>query len=160
MARAAGAETLDYKDENLQERIVSKTKGEGPDHVIEAVGMESHGSEGLLETLQTKLTSTERPYALQQAALAVRLGGTLSVPGVFIGPTIAPMGHIVGKGLTVKTGQTHVQRYLKPLMARIEKGEIDPSFLITHRITLEEGPDAYKMFRDKADGCVKVVIHP
>ncbi|PZP40099.1 MAG: glutathione-dependent formaldehyde dehydrogenase [Pseudomonas fluorescens] len=160
MARAAGAETLDYKDENLQERIVSKTKGEGPDHVIEAVGMESHGSEGLLETLQTKLTSTERPYALQQAALAVRPGGTLSVPGVFIGPTIAPMGHIVGKGLTVKTGQTHVQRYLKPLMARIEKGEIDPSFLITHRITLEEGPDAYKMFRDKADGCVKVVIHP
>jgi threonine dehydrogenase-like Zn-dependent dehydrogenase len=161
LAQAAGAETLDYADEDLQKKIVDMTGGNGPDAVIEAVGMESHGAGGMMETMQTKLTSTERPYALSQAILACRPGGTVSLPGVFVGPAVpTPLGAFVGKGLTLKTGQTHVQRYLEPLMNLIIEGKIDPSFLITHRIGLEEGPDAYKTFRDKADGCVKVVIRP
>lgn len=123
--------------------------------------MESHEAGGVMETLQTKLTSTERPYALSQAILACRPGGTVSLPGVFVGPAVlAPLGAVVGKGLTLKTGQTHVQRYLEPLLNLIVEGKIDPSFLITHRIGLEEGPEAYKTFRDKADGCVKVVARP
>jgi threonine dehydrogenase-like Zn-dependent dehydrogenase len=161
LAQASGAETLDYTDEDLQQRILDMTSGKGPDAVIEAVGMESHGVGGMMETMQSKLTSTERPYALSQAILACRPGGTVSLPGVFIGPAVpAPLGAFVGKGLTLKTGQTHVQRYLEPLMNMIAEGKIDPSFIITHRIGLEEGPDAYKKFRDKEDGCVKVVIRP
>lgn len=114
-----------------------------------------------MESMQTKLTATERPYALSQAILACRPGGVVSLPGVFVGAAVsAPMGAFVGKALTMKTGQTHVQRYLEPLMNLIVEGKIDPSFLITHRIGLEEGPEAYKKFRDKEDGCVKVVIRP
>ncbi|TKW61370.1 MAG: glutathione-dependent formaldehyde dehydrogenase [Blastochloris viridis] len=160
LAKAAGAEILDYHDEDLQEKIVQMTGGKGPDAVIEAVGMESHGAEGFMETLQSKLTSTQRPYALTQAAMAVRPGGVISIPGVFINATMAPMGHIVGKGLTVRSGQTHVQKYMPKLLDHIEKGEIDPTFLITHRVGLEDGPEMYKTFRDKTDGCVKVVIKP
>ena len=92
--------------------------------------------------------------------MACRPGGTISLPGVFINIVPVPMGAFVGKGLTLKTGQTHVQRYLEPLMKLIEEGEIDPSFLITHRVALEDGPEAYKTFRDKKDGCIKVVMHP
>lgn len=160
LAEASGAETLRYDDEDLQKRILDMTDGKGPDSVIEAVGMESHGAGGVIETLQTDLTALERPYALQQALMACRPGGTVSLPGVFIGAVTVPMGMFVGKGLTMKTGQTHVQRYLEPLMKLIETGKIDPSFLITHRIGLEEGPEAYKTFRDKKDGCIKVVIKP
>jgi len=161
LAQAAGAETLDYADEDLQQRIIDMTGGQGPDAVIEAVGLESHGAGGLMETMQTKLSATERPYALSQAILACRPGGTVSLPGVFIGPVVpAPLGALVGKGLTLRTGQTHVQKYLQPLMDLIVEGKIDPSFLVTHRVSLEEGPEAYKKFRDKADGCVKVVIRP
>jgi threonine dehydrogenase-like Zn-dependent dehydrogenase len=160
LARQSGAETLDYAEGDLQERIVAMTNGKGPDSVIEAVGMESHGAGGVMETLQTGLTAIERPYALQQAIMACRPGGTVSLPGVFVGAVPVNMGAFVGKGLTMKTGQTHVQRYLEPLMKRIVDGEIDPSFIITHRIGLEDGPEAYKTFRDKKDGCVKVVIRP
>jgi len=161
LARASGAETLDYAEEDLQQRIIAMTGGQGPDAVIEAVGMESHGTGGVMETLQTKLSATERPYALQQAILACRPGGIVSIPGVFVGSAVpAPLGAFVGKGLTLKTGQTHVQRYLEPLMAMIAEGRIDPSFIITHRIGLEDGPEAYKTFCDKTDGCVKVVIKP
>jgi threonine dehydrogenase-like Zn-dependent dehydrogenase len=164
LAAQSGAETLDYSEGDLQDRIRALTGGLGPDSVIEAVGLESHGESGgiagMMETLQTKLTSTERPYAFQQAVLACRPGGTISLPGVFIGPVTVPLGAVVGKGLTIKSGQTHVQKYLEPLMQKIVDGEIDPSFLITHKIGLEEGPDAYKMFQEKKDGCIKVVINP
>jgi len=160
LAREAGAETLDYKDKNLQQNIVEMTQGQGPDAVIEAVGLESHGFGGLAETIETKMTHMERPYALKEAILACRPGGTVSLPGVFINEVSVPMGAFVAKALTLKTGQTHVQRYLQPLMQKILEGEIDPSFLITHTIELEEGPEAYKTFRDKKDGCIKVVIHP
>lgn len=161
LARQSGAETLDYTDDDLQQRILDMTNGQGPDAVIEAVGLESHGTGGLMETLQTKLTSTERPYALSQAILACRPGGTVSLPGVFVGAAVpAPLGAFIGKSLTLKTGQTHVQRYLEPLIKLIVEGKIDPSFLITHRISLEDGPEAYKTFSEKTDGCVKVVIRP
>jgi threonine dehydrogenase-like Zn-dependent dehydrogenase len=160
LARQAGAETLDYTDEDLQEQIVSLTNGRGPDSVIEAVGLESHGSGGIVESLETKLTAMERPYALEQAIMACRPGGIVSLPGVFVNAVTVPMGAFVGKGLTMRTGQTHVQRYLEPLMKLIVDGKIDPSFLITHRIGLDEGPEAYETFRDKKDGCVKVVIRP
>jgi threonine dehydrogenase-like Zn-dependent dehydrogenase len=160
LARAGGAETLDYKDEKLQEHIVEMTKGQGPDSVIEAVGLESHGTGGIVEAVETKVTTMERPFALEAAILACRPCGTVSLPGVFIDKVSVPMGNVVGKALTIKTGQTHVQKYLAPLMKRIADGEIDPSFLITHRIGLEEGPDMYKTFRDKQDGCVKVFIRP
>jgi threonine dehydrogenase-like Zn-dependent dehydrogenase len=160
LARASGAETLDYKDDKLQDQIRDLTQGKGPDAVIEAVGLESHGHGGIMESVETHLTHMERPFALEQAILACRPAGTVSLPGVFISAVQVPMGVLVGKALTLKTGQTHVQRYLKPLMARIEKREIDPSFLITHRIALKDGPEAYKTFRDKKDGCIKVVMRP
>ncbi|MES2471500.1 MAG: zinc-dependent alcohol dehydrogenase [Pseudomonadota bacterium] len=160
LARAAGAETLDYTDKELQQKIVAMTGGKGPDSVIEAVGLESHGTGGIMETLETKLTAMERPFALEQAIIACRPGGTLSLPGVFLAAVTVPMGPLIGKGLTVKSGQTHVQRYLKPLMKLIEEGRIDPSFLITHTVPLKDGPDMYKTFRDKQDGCIKVVLKP
>jgi threonine dehydrogenase-like Zn-dependent dehydrogenase len=160
MARAGGAETLDYKDDKLQDHILEMTNGQGPDSVIEAVGLESHGAGGIVEAAETKLTTMERPFAFEAAILACRPGGTISLPGVFIDKVTVPMGAFVGKALTLKTGQTHVQKYLAPLMKRIADGEVDPSFLITHRIGLEEGPQMYKTFRDKKDGCIKVFIRP
>jgi len=160
MARAGGAETLDYRSDRLLDEIKDKTGGQGPDSVIEAVGLESHGVGGVMETLQTRLTEQERPYAFETAIMACRPGGTVSLPGVFIDKVTVPMGTVVGKALTLKTGQTHVQKYLAPLMQKIVDGEIDPSFLITHRIGLEQGPELYKTFRDKEDGCIKVFIRP
>jgi threonine dehydrogenase-like Zn-dependent dehydrogenase len=160
LARQSGAETLDYTDKDLQEAIVEMTDGKGPDSVIEAVGLESHDHGGIVETMKTGLTTMERPYALEQAIMACRPGGTVSQPGVFINSVSVPMGAFMGKALTMKAGQTHVQKYLEPLMNRIERGEIDPSFLITHRVSLEDGPEAYKTFRDKKDGCIKVVMRP
>ncbi|WP_309628358.1 zinc-dependent alcohol dehydrogenase [Brevundimonas sp.] len=163
LAEACGAETIDFAAVagELQDEIMAMTNGVGPDAVIEAVGLESHGSGGMLEKVQeTVAGKMERPYALNQAIIACRPGGTISLPGVFVGPVPVMMGAVVGKGLTLKTGQTHVQKYLEPLMRRIEEGEIDPSFLITHKIKLEDGPDAYKMFQEKNDGCIKVVINP
>ncbi|MBZ9936928.1 zinc-binding dehydrogenase [Mesorhizobium sp. BR1-1-16] len=160
LVERSGAETLDYADADLQQKILAMTGGKGPDAVNEAVGLESHGPGGVIENFESTFTAMERPYALHQAILACRPGGTVSLPGVFINAVTVPMGAFVAKGLTMWTGQTHVQRYLEPLMKRIEAGEIDPSFVITHRIGLEEGPEAYKTFRDKKDGCIKVVIRP
>jgi threonine dehydrogenase-like Zn-dependent dehydrogenase len=118
------------------------------------------GITGLLSTVQEKLTATERPYALAEAIKAVRPCGIVSVPGVYGGPLPINMGSIVQKGLTLKSGQTHVKRYLETLTKLIQEGKIDMTSLITHRSQdLAEGPDLYKTFRDKTDGCVKVVFH-
>lgn len=160
LARLSGAETLDYAEDDLQERILSLTGGKGPDSVIEAVGLESHGTGGVIESLKSGLTTMDRAYALEQAIMACRPGGTVSLPGVFVGVVAAPMGILFGKGLTLRAGQTHVQKYLEPLLQMIVEGKIDPSFLITHRIKLEDGPEAYETFRDKDEGCIKVVIRP
>ena len=165
LAREAGAETIDYAEGDLQAKIMEMTHGQGPDAVIEAVGMESHGAttaQSVISTVMSHTVALERPFALNQAILACRPGGIVSMPGVFAGQ-VGPiaMGALMQKGLTLKTGQTHMQRYLKPLLERIEKGEIDPSFIISHRaMGLEEGPNLYKLFRDKKDKCTKVVLRP
>ena len=163
LAKKAGAtDIIDYNTEDVLERINEITKGEGADAVIDCVGMESdggHGVMGMLSAVQEKLTSMQRPYALEQMVMAVRPSGNISVPGVYSGPVPVNMAAIIQKGITIKTGQTHVKRYLDKLTKLIQDGTIDPTFLITHRShDLKEGPDLYKTFRDKKDGCVKVVF--
>ena len=107
------------------------------------------------------MLGTDRAHVLRQAIFACRKAGTISSPGVYVGMVDkVPMGAFVNKGLTLKSGQTHVHRYLAPLMKKIEEGEIDPSFVITHRLKLEQAPEAYKTFREKKDGCIKVVMTP
>ncbi|WP_342162282.1 zinc-dependent alcohol dehydrogenase [Methylobacterium sp. SD21] len=165
LARKAGAtDIIDFANEDVFERIKEITKGQGPDAVIDCVGMEAsggHGLSGFITAVQEKLTTTERPLALADAIKAVRPCGIVSVPGVYGGPVPINMGSIVQKGLTMKSGQTHVKRYLEPLLKLIQEGKIDTASLITHRSTdLADGPDLYKTFRDKKDGCVKVVFHP
>jgi threonine dehydrogenase-like Zn-dependent dehydrogenase len=166
LAREAGAETVDFGEDKVQEQIMEMTRGLGPDSVIEAVGMEAHGADTLAQKVSSAImaatTSMERPFALNQALLACRPGGNVSMPGVYAGPAGPVMlGLLMNKGLTLKTGQTHMVRYMKPLMERIQKGEIDPSFIISHRSTnLEDGPALYETFRDKKDDCTKVVFKP
>ncbi|MGI4810032.1 MAG: zinc-dependent alcohol dehydrogenase [Janthinobacterium lividum] len=166
LAREAGAEPIDFGEDNVQEQIMEMTKGQGPDSVIEAVGMEAHGADTLAQKVSSAImaatTSMERPFALNQALLACRPGGNVSMPGVYAGPAGPVMlGLLMNKGLTLKTGQTHMVRYMKPLMERIQKGDIDPSFIISHVSTnLEDGPALYETFRDKKDDCTKVVFKP
>jgi threonine dehydrogenase-like Zn-dependent dehydrogenase len=165
LARKLGAETIDYADGNVHDQIMSKTRGAGPDAVIDAVGLESHGAEGMMQriasSVQSKISATERPYALNDAIFCCRPGGTVSVPGVYIGPVPVNMGSFMNKGLTMKTGQTHVHKYMKKLMRLIEDGKIDPTAIITHTTgNLDDGPDLYKTFRDKEDGCIKCVLFP
>src|SRR5439155_26600644 len=138
--------------------------GRGPDACIDAVGMEAHGTGPVAlydRVKQAARISFDRPLVLREAIQACRKGGTVSIPGVYGGfLDKVPFGAAFGKGLTLKLGQTHVHRYLRPLLARIEAGEIDPSFVITHRLRLDEAPAAYETFRDKQDGCIKVVLRP
>ena len=166
MAQEQGkAETINFEKSDVYQHLMEMTKGRGPDGCIDAVGAESHGS-GVLPTLVDTVKgvvsmAADRPHVLREAIMCCRKGGTLSIPGVYIGfPSHIPFGAAMNKALTFKTGQTHVQRYTRPLLERIEAGEIDPSFVITHRLPLEEGPGAYKTFRDKKDGCIKVVLKP
>ena len=166
MARTYGkAETIDFTQEDVYERLQELTSGRGPDRCIDAVGAEAHGTGGFDATVDkikaaVNLT-TDRAHVLRQAIYCCRKAGTVSVPGVYVGfPDKLPMGAFVNKGLTMKSGQTHVHRYMRPLLAKIEAGEIDPSFVVTHRLPLAQGPAAYKTFRDKEDGCIKVVLNP
>jgi threonine dehydrogenase-like Zn-dependent dehydrogenase len=166
MARKQGrAETIDFMKQSVYDTLQEMTKGRGPDRCIDAVGAEahSHGSfDAVMDAAKVKMfLGTDRPHALRQAIYCCRKAGTVSVPGVYLGfVDKVPMGAFVNKGLTMKSGQTHVHRYLKPLMDRIEKGSIDPSFVITHKAPLIEAPSLYKTFRDKEDGCIKVVLKP
>jgi len=159
-----GAETLNDEEVDVLDALKELTGGRGPDACIDAVGMEAHdtGVAGAYDRLkQTMRAETDRPTALRQAMMACRNGGTLSVPGVYGGfIDKVPFGSIMNRSITVKTGQTHVQRYMRPLLERVEKGEIDPSFVITHRLPLDEAPHAYEIFRDKQDDCLKVVLKP
>ncbi len=165
MARGGNAETIDFQKQDVYETLMEMTRGRGPDRCIDAVGAEAHAAGTLAELVDsTKAAAglaTDRSYALREAIMCCRKGGTVSIPGVYIGfPDKIPMGAAMNKGLTFKMGQTHVQRYTKPLLDKIANGEIDPSFVITHHVPLSQAPDAYRMFRDKKDGCIKVVIHP
>jgi threonine dehydrogenase-like Zn-dependent dehydrogenase len=148
----------------MVEALRDMTSGRGPDACIDAVGMEAHGIglEGWYDRVkQNMMLETERPTALRQAIMACRKGGTVSVPGVYGGMADKiPVGALMNKALTLKTGQTHVHKYLRPLLQRIEEGDIDPSFVITHRMSLEQAPQAYEMFRDKRDRCIKVMLRP
>ena len=162
MAEAGGAETLDSMDPDLFYTLRDMTGGLGPDACIDAVGMEAHGPhlDYYYDKIKTMaMLSTDRISALRSALHACRKGGTVSVPGVYGGwLDKVPFGAAMNKGLTIKTGQTHVHRYLPKLLRHIENGDIDPSFVITHRASLDDAPAMYKTFRDKKDGCVKVVL--
>ncbi len=166
MARdVAKAETIDFSQQDVYETLMEMTNGRGPDRCIDAVGAEAHGSgsfDAILDKMKMAvMLTTDRVHALREAIICCRKGGTLSVPGVYIGyPDKLPFGALMNKGLTLKTGQTHVPKYHHQLLKRIEQGEIDPSQIITHRVDLNEAPHAYKTFRDKQDGCIKVVLQP
>lgn len=157
-------ETLDYSDEEVFEELKELTGGRGPDHCIDAVGMEAHGTHvdaWMDRVKQAMRLQFDRAHALRQAIHSCRKGGTVSIPGVYAGFIDKfPFGTAFAKGLTLKMGQTHVHKYTGPLLARIERGEIDPSFLITHRVSLDEAPAMYQAFRDKSDECIKVVMKP
>ncbi len=165
MARQAKADVFNYDDDDdVVEVLKQMTGGRGPDACIDCVGMEAHGHDfvALYDLTRQKLSlSFDRPKVLRQAIQACRKGGTVSVPGVYGGLLDKiPFGSAFGKGLTFKMGQTHVHSYLNPLLHRIEVGEIDPSFVITHRMNLDDAPSAYRTFRDKQDECIKVVLDP
>jgi threonine dehydrogenase-like Zn-dependent dehydrogenase len=165
MAREKGrAETIDLTREDVFDRLKTMTGGLGPDACIDAVGLEAHGAtlDAYIDKVKAAaFLATDRPNALRQAIHACRKGGTVSIPGVYGGfLDKVPIGAAFQKGLTMKMGQTHMMRYMKPLLDRIESGEIDPSFVITHRVPLEHAPQAYRVFRDKQDHCIKVVLNP
>lgn len=158
------AETLDYSDEDVFDRLKEITHGRGPDACIDAVGMEAHGTSLDARVDQIKhamYLATDRPHVLRQAIHACRKGGTVSIPGVYGGfLDKVPFGAAFGKGLTLTMGQTHVHRYIGPLAERVARGEVDPSRIVSHRGRLEDAPRLYELFRDKKDGCTKVMLSP
>jgi threonine dehydrogenase-like Zn-dependent dehydrogenase len=165
MARDGGAITIDMRTEDVFDRLLDLTGGIGPDVCIDAVGMEAHGYttvESIYDKVKTNLfMETERPHALRQAIECCRKAGTVSIPGVYGGlADKIPMGALMNKGLTIKTGQTHVHRYVPRLLDLIRSGKIDPSFVVTHRMPLSQAPHGYEIFREKQDGCIKIVLDP
>jgi threonine dehydrogenase-like Zn-dependent dehydrogenase len=163
-AEQGGALTLNFDDEDIFDKLKEMTGGLGPDACIDAVGLEAHGTsiDAIYDRAKTALyMGTDRPHALRQAIHACRKGGTVSVPGVYGGfLDKLPFGAAFAKGLTFKMGQTHVHKYMKPLLSKIENGDIDPSFVITHRLSLDDAPSGYETFKKKDDECIKVVLKP
>ncbi len=168
MAEEKGkAEVINFEkiEGSVYDRLQEMTKGRGPDRCIDAVGAEAHGSgsfDAVLDKAKAAVyLATDRAHVLREAIICCRKAGTISIPGVYGGfLDKIPMGAAMNKGLTMKMGQTHMKRYTQPLLDRINAGEIDPSFVITHNRPLTEGPELYKTFRDKKDGCIKVVLKP
>jgi threonine dehydrogenase-like Zn-dependent dehydrogenase len=164
MAQQGHAEVINYEGTDVVEMLKQMTGGIGPDACIDAVGMEAHGTTigAINDNIKQKVRlSIDRPHALRQAIQACRKGGTVSIAGAYGGLLDKiPFGAAFSKGLTFKMGQTHVHRYLRPLLKRIREGAIDPSFVITHRFNLDEAPHAYNIFKQKEDGCIKVVLKP
>lgn len=164
MAKAGNAEIINYEEIEVGAALKEMTGGRGPDACMDAVGMEAHGTDAIAlydKVKQAVRLETDRPMVLRQAIVACRKGGTVSVPGVYGGFIDKfPMGSVVNKALTLKSGQTHVHRYLRPLLERVQKGEIDPSFVITHRLSLDEAPHGYEIFKHKKDNCIKIVLKP
>ncbi|KIG03249.1 zinc-dependent alcohol dehydrogenase [Caballeronia concitans] len=165
MARAGGATVINFKDESVVERLRDLTQGKGPEKCIDAVGMESHATRSIDamydRAKQAVMLETDRPHVLREMIYVCRPAGTLSVPGVYGGLIDKiPFGASMNKGLTWRMGQTHVNRWSGDLLNRIQEGQIDPSFVITHTVPLSEGAGMYETFRDKKDGCIKVVLKP
>jgi threonine dehydrogenase-like Zn-dependent dehydrogenase len=165
MARAGGAITINFEEESVVERLNELTRGKGPEKCIDAVGLEAHAA-GSVDSMydrakQAMMLETDRPHVLREMMYVCRPAGILSVPGVYGGLLDKlPFGALMNKGLTIRTGQTHVNRWSDDLLKRIVENQIDPSFVITHTERLERGPEMYKTFRDKQDGCIKVVLKP
>ncbi len=164
MAREARAETINFDEVDVLDALKQMTGGRGPDACIDAVGMEAHGA-GMMYAYdrfkQAVKLETDRPTALREALLACRNGGIVSVPGVYGGfSDKIPFGAVMNRSLTIKTGQTHVQRYMAPLLERVQNGELDPSVIITHHMELAEAPHGYDIFLKKQEQCIKVVLHP
>src|SRR3982751_152062 len=165
MAReGAKAETINYEEQNVYDTLMEMTGGRGPDACIDAVGLEAHVP-GIMyaydRVKQALMLETDRPFALREAIMCCRNGGTVSVIGVYGGFIDKfPMGSFMNRSLTMKTGQAHVQRYMRPLLEMIENGDIDPTFVVTHRMSLDDAPRAYDMFKNKQDNCIKVVLKP
>ena len=165
MAEAAGAIVINYDDDSVLDRLNELTKGRGPEKCIDAVGMEAHSLRSLDSAIdrvkQAVMIESDRPHVLREMIYVCRPAGVLSVPGVYGGLVDKiPMGALMNKGLTLRAGQTHVNRWTDDLLRRIDQGQIDPSFVITHTVDLEDGPDMYRTFREKQDGCIKVVMKP
>jgi threonine dehydrogenase-like Zn-dependent dehydrogenase len=165
MARAGGAITINFDEESVLDRLQELTNGKGPEKCMDAVGMEAHATRSLDSMVdrakQTVMLGTDRPHVLREMMYVCRPAGILSVPGVYGGfLDKVPFGAAMNKGLTIRTGQTHVNRWTDDLLRRIESKQIDPSFVITHKVSLQDGPEMYKTFRDKEDGCIKVMIKP
>ncbi|MEA1831827.1 zinc-dependent alcohol dehydrogenase [Methylobacterium durans] len=165
MARAGGAITINFAEESVISRLNELTGGKGPEKCIDSVGMEAHAT-ATIDSMydrakQAVMLETDRPHVLREMIYVCRPAGTLSVPGVYGGLLDKiPFGALMNKGLTLRTGQTHVNRWTDDLVRRIDDGQLDPSFVITHRVGLEDGPEMYRTFRDKKDGCIKVMIRP
>jgi len=165
MAAAGGAITINFDQESVLERLQELTGGKGPEKCIDAVGMEAHAARSIDSMVdrakQAVMLGTDRPHALREMMYVCRPAGVLSVPGVYGGfLDKVPFGAAMNKGLTIRMGQTHVNRWTDDLLRRIESKQIDPSFVITHQVSLQQGPEMYKTFNDKQDGCIKVMIKP
>ena len=159
---AGATDVIDYEEESVLETLAELTAGRGPDACIDAVGLEAHGHAAVYaydRAKQMMRIQPDRPTALREAILACKNGGTVSVVGVYGGFIDKfPMGAIINRGLTLRAGQCHVQRYMRPLLERIERGELDPTFIITHRMRLEDAAEGYDTFAEKEDECMKVVM--
>src|ERR671928_59776 len=154
-----------FREESVVERLNQLTGGKGPEKCIDGGGREAHATatfDSMYDRAkQAMMLETDRPHVLREMIYVCRPAGTLSIPGVYGGLVDKiPFGALMNKGLTVRTGQTHVNRWTDDLLRRIEEGQIDPSFVVTHKVPLEQGPEMYKTFRDKKDGCIKVVLTP
>jgi threonine dehydrogenase-like Zn-dependent dehydrogenase len=166
MARAGGAIPVNFDEESVIDRLNELTGGQGPEKCVDCVGMEAHVGLKHFDSVmdrakQAMMLETDRPHVLREMMYVCRPAGVISVPGVYGGLVDKiPFGIMMNKGLTLRTGQTHVNRWSDDLLRRIQEGQIDPSFVITHTVSLEKGPEMYETFRDKKDGCVKVVMKP
>ncbi|WP_444815462.1 zinc-dependent alcohol dehydrogenase [Stutzerimonas frequens] len=165
MARAGGAITVNFDEESVLERLKELTRGKGPEKCIDSVGMEAHAARSIDSMYdrakQALMLESDRPHVLREMIYVCRPAGIISIPGVYGGLIDKiPFGAAMNKGLTFRMGQTHVNRWTDDLLNRIQEGQIDPSFVITHSVSLEQGPEMYKTFRDKHDGCIKVVLKP
>jgi threonine dehydrogenase-like Zn-dependent dehydrogenase len=165
LAEQQGAIPVNFEETSVLEELLDLTGGRGPDHCIDAVGMEARNGSTAVDAYdrvkQAARLETERPHAIREAAMSCRNGGTISIVGVYGGLMDKfPIGAVLNRSLTIKTGQCHVHRYMRPLLDRIRNGDIDPTFIITHHLSLDEAPHGYEIFKHKRDNCTKVILKP